>query len=164
MRLGFSVLAATMMTAAMVAQTAPGVDNPVDVRTDAQIKEQAKTLLAEARKSPAGSATVTLEKYPGHLTMLTVRTKPGGAEVHAAFNDFFIVEDGEATVLTGGTVVDAKETAPGETRGSRVEGGTPHLIKKGDVMHISPTVPHQTVVAPGKTFTYYVIKVAAPAQ
>jgi uncharacterized RmlC-like cupin family protein len=74
------------------------------------------------------------------------------------------VEDGEATVLTGGTVVDPKEASPGEMRGSGLEGATPHVIRKGDVMHISPGVPHQTVVAAGKTFTYYVIKVAEPQK
>jgi mannose-6-phosphate isomerase-like protein (cupin superfamily) len=152
------------MCTALGAQATPPMGNPADVRTQAAIDAQAKTLLADAQKNPSGNASVTLEKYPGHLTMLTVRTKAGGAEVHAAFDDFFIVEDGEATVMTGGTVIDPKEASPGEMRGSGLEGATPHIIRKGDVMHISPGVPHQTMVAPGKTFTYYVIKVAEPQK
>jgi quercetin dioxygenase-like cupin family protein len=43
-----------------------------------------------------------------------------------------------------------------------IEGGERHVMRKGDVVHISPDVPHQTLVASGKTFTYYVIKVEAP--
>lgn len=161
MRSGIIVgVAAIVMATGALAQATSSTVNPVDVRTQAAIDAQAKTLLADARKSPSGMAGVTLEKYPGHLTMLTVRMKSGGAEVHAAFDDFFIVEDGEATVLIGGTLVDPKEASPGEMRGSGLTGATPHVIRKGDVMHISPGVPHQTTVAPGNTFTYYVIKVA----
>jgi hypothetical protein len=29
----------------------------------------------------------------------------------------------------------------------------------GDVVHIAAGVPHQTLVAPGKQFTYFIIKV-----
>ena len=63
-----------------------------------------------------------LERYPGLLTLLTVRTKSGGAEMHANWNDVFVVLDGEATEMTGGTMVDRKEQADGETRGTRLEG------------------------------------------
>ena len=164
MRVRDVVCAAVILVGANSVALTQMTNNPVDVRTQAAINAQAATLLADAQKSSSGTAGVTLEKYPGHLTMLTVRTKPGGAEVHAAFNDFFIVEDGEATVMVGGTVIDSKEASPGEIRGSGLSGATPHVIRKGDVMHISPNVPHQTVVAPGKTFTYYVIKVAEPQK
>ena len=159
------VVGAWVLVAASVAVHAQesGAVQPVDRRSAEQISAQAKTMLEEARKTPAGIMAVTLEKYPGHLTMLTVRTKSGGAEVHADWNDFFFPVDGEASVVTGGTVVDPKESSPGETRGVRLEGATTTTpMHKGDVIHISPGVPHQTVVAPGKTFTYYVIKVAAP--
>lgn len=141
-------------------KTGPGIDR----RSHEQLEEQARSMLADALKSPSGIASVTLEKYPGHFTMLTVRTKSGGAEMHGQWNDIFVVLDGEATELIGGTIVDQKSAPGGETRGTRVEGGTPTPMRKGDVIHISPNTPHQTVLAPGKTFTYYVIKVAAPAS
>jgi mannose-6-phosphate isomerase-like protein (cupin superfamily) len=134
----------------------------IDRRSDAAIEAQAKTLMTQALASPSGSASVTLETYPGHITMLTVRTKSGGAEMHRDMNDMFVVLDGEAAETTGGTIVGAKETTPGETRGTRVDGGTETPMRKGDVIHISPNTPHQTILAPGKTFTYYVIKVAVP--
>lgn len=136
--------------------------NNVDYRSADQIAAQAKTLLADAQKSPAGLTSVTLEKYPGHMTMLTVRTKSGGAELHRRNNDIFVALDGEADVVTGGTIVDRKDSSPDEVRGTRVEGGTSHVMHKGDVLHISPNVPHQTVVPAGKTFTYYVVKVEEP--
>lgn len=130
-----------------------------------QIDTEAAQMLAQARNSKGGSESVTLGSYPGHKTMLTVRTRSGGGEMHADWNDIFIVLGGEATEVTGGHLVDAKAGSSGETRGSRVEGGESTAMRPGDVIHIAPDTPHQTLVAPGKTFTYFVIKVAAmPSQ
>ena len=154
--------ATTLAQSGTVGGAGGAVANPIDRRTAAQLAEQSKTLLEQARRDPQGIASVTLERYPGMMTMLTVRTKSGGAEMHAAWNDVFVVLDGEASEVTGGTIVDRKEQAGGETRGSRVEGGSPTLMRKGDVIHVSPNVPHQTVLEPGKTFAYYVIKIAVP--
>jgi mannose-6-phosphate isomerase-like protein (cupin superfamily) len=153
----------SLPTEAQTAKAEPETPvNGIDRRSSEQLATQARTLLAKAKASPSGSASVTLETYPGHLTMLTVRTKSGGAERHRDWNDMFVVLDGEATEMTGGTIVDAKENSPGETRGKEVSGGRPTPMRKGDVIHISPNTPHQTILEPGKTFTYYVIKIAAP--
>jgi quercetin dioxygenase-like cupin family protein len=92
--------------------------------------------------------------------MLSVRTKPGGAEQHNHYADIFIVLDGEVTEVIGGTMENGKETVPGELRGTRVTGGEEHVMRKGDLIHIAPGVPHQTTVANGTSFTYFVIKVA----
>lgn len=162
----FATLAAATAIAATAAraQATPPMDtNPIDVRTAAQIDKQAHEFLEQARTKPDGAVSATLERYPGHLTMLTARTKPGGAELHQHWNDMFVVIEGEATEVTGGTIEDAHETAPGEIRGKRVVGGTEHPMHKGDVIHIAPGTPHQTVVPEGKYFLYYVIKVEAPA-
>lgn len=162
------ILTLALLSSAAVLQAAaqsavPPMDtNPIDVTTAAQIDTKAHEFLDEARKRPDGSMSATLERYPGHLTMVSARTKPGGAELHQHTNDFFIVLDGEASEVTGGTIEDAKEVSPGEIRGKRVVGGTEHPMHKGDVIHIAAGTPHQTVVPEGKTFLYYVIKVDAP--
>ena len=44
-------------------------------------------------------------------------------EVHATEADLFYVIDGEATLITGGTVIGGRTTGPGQIRGSKVEGG-----------------------------------------
>jgi mannose-6-phosphate isomerase-like protein (cupin superfamily) len=95
--------------------------------------------------------------------MISARSKSGGAEVHAHFSDFLIVVDGEGTELTGGTVVEPKEGADGETRGLRLEGATSHALHKGDVIHIPAGTPHQAIEAPGQTLTLFVIKVETPS-
>jgi mannose-6-phosphate isomerase-like protein (cupin superfamily) len=163
MRSMFLGVAVVAMTASMTAQTPPMSKNPVDVTTNAAILARGNTMVAQARADPDGNAaSVTLENYPGHLTMLAVRVRDGGAEVHTNVNDFLIVEEGDGTEVTGGKVIGGKEISPGEIRGLRVEGGTPHVLHKGDVIHIKAGVPHQALVPAGKPFIYYVIKVTQP--
>jgi mannose-6-phosphate isomerase-like protein (cupin superfamily) len=125
----------------------------------AQLKQMAQKLEQQETFRTTGSAGETLDKYPGSFTMLTVRNTSGGAELHEHYADIFFVVDGEATLTSGGTVVDPKTTAPGEVRGSVVSGGVEQKLGKGDVVHISPNTPHQLSIPQGKTFTYFVVKV-----
>jgi mannose-6-phosphate isomerase-like protein (cupin superfamily) len=123
----------------------------------AQLLERAKHLQEQAAKGD-GSASETLEKYPHHYTMLAFRQKSGGGELHQNFADMFVILDGHATVVTGGSVVDQKTVSEGEIRGKSVEGGTRQEVRAGDVVHIPAGMPHQTLVADGDTVTYFVVK------
>jgi len=124
----------------------------------AQLLERAKHLQELAAKGD-GSASETLEKYPHHYTMLAYRQSSGGGELHQNFADIFFILDGHATVVTGGALVEEKQTGPGEVRGKSVDGGTRQDVKTGDIVHIPAGMPHQTIVAQGDTVTYFVIKV-----
>ena len=126
-----------------------------------ELAERGKALLEKARAG-SGSAGITLGHFAGHYTMLTARTASGGAELHGHWSDFLIVVDGEGTEMTGGTIVDRKDGPNGEVKGKTLEGATPHVLHKGDIMHIPAGTPHQSIEAPGQTITIYVIKVAAP--
>lgn len=106
-----------------------------------------------------GSASETLEKYPRHYTMLAFRAKSGGGELHQHFADIFTILDGHATLIAGGEVVEPKTTAPGEIRGASVKGGSRQELHTGDEVHIPAGTPHQMLVAPGGTVTYFVVKV-----
>jgi mannose-6-phosphate isomerase-like protein (cupin superfamily) len=140
----------------------PPLQTSPDVLQLPQLAARAKALLAQARKEN-GSVSLTLSRYPGHYTMLSARTTSGGGEVHTRVSDFLIVIDGEGTELTGGTMVDPKPGDNGEIRGTRLEGATPHVLHKGDVIHIPAGTPHQAIVAPGQSITLFVIKVEDPA-
>src|SRR6476646_3394802 len=61
------------------------------------------------------------------------RDKPGLAEIHTLDTDIIYVMQGAATLVTGGTAVDAKEIAANEIRGSRIEGGVTRQLSKGEV-------------------------------
>ena len=85
------------------------------------------------------------------------RDKPGQSEVHVADTDIFVVVDGQATIVLGGRMIDPKETAPGELRGSGIEGGTDYLLEPGVVLTVPRNTPHWVrETKPG--FRYYVIK------
>lgn len=94
------------------------------------------------------------ESYMVHASR---REKPGIAEVHSVDADIVHVLAGTAALVTGGQAVNLKETAPGEFRGERIEGGATYQLKKGDVIIVPAGVPHwfQEVSNP---FEYYVVK------
>ena len=70
------------------------------------------------------------------------RVSAGQVEIHDRETDIFYITDGEATFVTGGTIVGAKQTAPGQTRGTDLHGGTTVRLRKGDVVTIPAGVPH----------------------
>ena len=88
------------------------------------------------------------------------RAAPGEVEYHERFVDVMHVVQGTATVVTGGSMVDAREVAPGELRASAAEGGEPHELSEGDVLAIPNGVPHQFTEV-SNPFLYFVVKVAA---
>ncbi len=142
------------ITAAAMAQS-----GGVNYYSAFQLQQMAQKLEQQESLRTTGSAGETLDKYPGHFTMLTVRTASGGAEVHEHYADIFFVVDGEATLTTGGTVLNPASAGPGETRGTAVQGGVRQKLGKGDVVHISPKTPHQLSISEGHSFTYFVVKV-----
>ncbi len=85
------------------------------------------------------------------------RTEAGMAEVHTQDADIIYVMSGSATLVTGGTVVEGKNTAADEIRGSAIRGGETRNLAPGDVVIVPAGVPHwfQRVSNP---FTYYVVK------
>jgi mannose-6-phosphate isomerase-like protein (cupin superfamily) len=100
-----------------------------------------------------------LGTYGNHYMGISRREGDGSAEVHETEVDVWIVQAGEATLIVGGTMVQPKTVKPHEIRGTSIEGGETKQLKPGDIVHIPVKVPHQLKIAPGKTFTYLVIKV-----
>lgn len=126
----------------------------------ADLLEKAKHLQELAAEK--GNASEKLETYPHHYTMLAFRNRTGGGEVHQKYADVFYILDGQATLVTGGEVVDPKSTGPGETLGASVKGGSRQELKAGDVVNIPASMPHQMILGAGDTVTYFVIKVEEP--
>jgi glc operon protein GlcG len=94
------------------------------------------------------------DKYMVHTSR---RDKAGVAEVHTKDADIIYVQEGSATFVTGGTVVEAKETAPDEIRGTEIQGGETRTIAKGDVLIVPAGTPHWFKEVPAP-MTYYVVK------
>jgi quercetin dioxygenase-like cupin family protein len=131
----------------------------VDAYSSRQLAIQAQRL----REKPGFSTGVsgqTLERYSTHYTMLIVRDKDGESELHRNVADVFFVTAGKATLWTGGTMQNARNTEPGEQRGSGLTNATSISLKTGDIVHIPANVPHQLRIASGDSFTYFVVKVS----
>ncbi len=86
------------------------------------------------------------------------RDKAGEAEVHILDTDLIYVQDGSATFVTGGTVINPKTTETNEIRGEAIAGGETRQIARGDVITIPNGTPHWFKDVRGP-FTYYVVKV-----
>ena len=99
---------------------------------------------------------------PGVTVQGGHRTGPGQTEIHEKETDVIYVIEGEATMVTGGTVIGNKQTAPGQFRGTSIEGGKTQRLTKGDVIVIPAGTPHwfKAVVAPA--VNYYVVKAVKP--
>ena len=95
---------------------------------------------------------------PG-LIVLANRREAGQVEYHDRTNHVFIMVEGEATFITGGTMVDAKRTAPDQMRAASIEGGVTHHLVKGDVITIPAKTPHWFKDIPTKTVAYYAVNI-----
>ncbi len=155
-----SAAAQTAAAPAPSVADAPVSTNPSDYFAGDSFAAREADILKRAIASPGGNAGDLLAKYPNHYINLNVRVRPGKGELHSHWNDIFVVLDGEATEVTGGTIPGMTMDANGEGHGEMVVGGVEHKLHKGDVLHITAGTPHQTLMEPGKTFTYLVIKVA----
>jgi len=91
------------------------------------------------------------------LIVLAQRREAGEVEVHENTNHVFIIVEGEATFVTGGTMVGAKNTAPGQIRAASVQGGQTYHLTKGDVITVPAKTPHWFKEVPSKTIAYYAV-------
>ena len=96
------------------------------------------------------------------------QTPPGVAAVHFKVTEIYHVMDGAGTLVTGGTMVNAKtrpadstpvrlEDGPGAS-GTAIQGGVTRRIKAGDVVVIPAGVPHWFSEIEG-SITYVVVRV-----
>ena len=95
---------------------------------------------------------------PG-LVVLAQRREAGPVEYHDHTNHVFVMVEGEATLVVGGTMVDSKRTAPDQMRAPSLEGGTTYHLSKGDVITIPAKTPHWFKEVPTKTVAYYAVNI-----
>lgn len=120
----------------------------------------AVTQLDAERVRAAFAKGEPLVETAGYKVHASRRDAPGQAEVHTRDTDVIYVLSGTATFVTGGRVVEPKEVAAGEIRGSRIEGGTQRTLAPGEVIVVPNGTPHWFQAVPGP-FTYYVVKPTA---
>ena len=144
------VLSLALIVSAGVAQqsTPAGADNGVVYVPHDKVNQ---TFVKGGGIIPRTSGGVTV--------MAGFHDTPGSAEVHTLDTDVFYVTKGGATFITGGKVVEPKESGANEIRGKSIEGGTTHNLSEGDVIVIPKGVPHQFKEITGVPVLYFVVKV-----
>ena len=91
------------------------------------------------------------------------REAPGIAEIHTRDTDIFYILEGSAVFVTGGKAIEPKTVAPNELRGTRIDGGEPRQLRKGDIIIVPNGIPHWFKEVHGPLL-YYVVKVTAPPE
>src|ERR1700721_3878756 len=98
---------ASLLVAACMVPFAGAQTLTVDHVTQSQLQEKATELNAKAQ-GPEGVASSTLNQYPNHFTMIALRSKNGGAEIHENYAAFFFVGQGSGKFLPGATAQNAQ--------------------------------------------------------
>jgi len=150
-----SMLFAAATLAALVFPAAAQTQNPKPGDVMYVTPAEAAALTA---KVADGVSTHFLVKKDTYGQELVYRTASGVPEVHRDWADHFVVTEGEATLVLGGTVVGEKETGPGEKRGTSITGGKEYRLTPGTNLTVPPGMPHWTVLKPGTHFRAVVFK------
>ena len=106
-----------------------------------------------------GAASDTIREFGGYSLLLRVLVRSGEAMVDERHGLTFVVLEGRATMVSGGTLERARRVACGEVWGSAVEGGARRELRRGDVVHIAAGVPHQFLLPGESSFSCLVIRV-----
>jgi quercetin dioxygenase-like cupin family protein len=100
------------------------------------------TYADHAKVATALAKNGELAQGEGYRVTGAHRDGPGRVEVHEKEADIFYVTDGEATFVTGGTMVDGKMAKTGQWLGNDIQGGETHHLTKGDVVVVPAGTPH----------------------
>jgi mannose-6-phosphate isomerase-like protein (cupin superfamily) len=145
---------ACMLLLAPAAARAQAADSVQHLSADAL-----RTAVAAVPGEADRSLYVRMVADRGYTVLAIRRTGDGEAEIHSEWDDVMTVQEGTATLLHGGRVQGGRETAPGELRGGRIDGGTRQVLAPGDVAVIPAGTPHQVLVPAGGSIRYLVTKV-----
>jgi quercetin dioxygenase-like cupin family protein len=123
--------------------------------------ESGVTYVGHDKVSAALAKGGPLVGAPDLLVSGSHRDKAGQVEVHDKETDVIYMVDGEATFVTGGTMIGGKVTKAGQSLGTDIKGGDTHHLTKGDVIVVPAGVPHWFKEVPNSV-SYYVVKVLKP--
>jgi mannose-6-phosphate isomerase-like protein (cupin superfamily) len=103
-----------------------------------------------------------------HRTKTAGKDAPGGIE-HSQITEIYHVIEGNATLVTGGTMENLMEVPPdsptvtvlngSSTRGGSIQNGVSRKIGPGDVVIIPPNTPHWFSEITSDQIVYLVVRV-----
>jgi mannose-6-phosphate isomerase-like protein (cupin superfamily) len=131
----------------------------VEQWTAASLKQFDQKMHDDATQDPHHFAVEQLADFPNDSFLWVRREADGQVEWHETQADVFFVRSGSATLLLGGTMLNAETVGPHEKRNGSIQGGVRRKLSAGDVVRIPPRVPHQILLEGSHEFDYFVVKI-----
>jgi quercetin dioxygenase-like cupin family protein len=152
-RITVSLFAAALLTPCAFAQTPLRATPPEGFKY-----LSAKEVEALTDKPGPGAKTAFPVDHEDYDVEYAKRTDKGNEpEVHLHRTHYIHVLSGEAILVYGGTVTNARETGPGQIRGDAIAGGTSMTVRAGDFLQIPAGMPHLFNVASPSVKFHYVV-------
>lgn len=101
----------------------------------------------------------TIGNHDGHSLYLVLRGRTGAAEVHLTESDYYIGIRGHTTFVIGGELENPKELPRKQIHGTGIKGGKSRVIGPGDIVHVPPNTPHNTIINPDEPYMYLLFKI-----
>src|SRR5215471_16117909 len=131
-RISVFVFATALMAPCAVAQTPLRSSPPEGFKY-----LSAKDVEALTDKPGPGAKTAFPVDHENYNVEYAQRSDKGNEpEVHLHNTHYIQVLSGEATLIYGGTVTNARESGPGQVRGDGISGGTSMTVRAGDFLQI----------------------------
>lgn len=140
-----TTLAIILLSAATSAQTPAPTVPPV--ATDVTAADVMKFIDALPRNSvsdnPIRGVEVTGDYRIGVFGVFRPREMPGGSNLHQVnTTEIYYMLTGYATLVTGGTMTEARQENENWVRGVAIEGGVSRRVGPGDIIIIPGHTPH----------------------
>ena len=117
----------------------------------------AKDVVALTDQPGPGVKAAFFDRQETYFVEYAARTDAGNeAEMHARWAHHIDILEGEGTLTYGGTISNARETAPGELRGGTIQGAATIALHPGDYVQIPAGMPHLVTASAGKKLRYVI--------
>ncbi len=117
----------------------------------------AKDVEALTSQPGPGAKTAFPVDHENYYVEYAQRSDKGNEpEVHTHWTHYIHVLSGEATLVYGGTVTNARQSGEGQIRGDAITGGRSMTVKTVDFLQIPAGMPDLFNVPAGRKFGYVV--------
>jgi len=123
------------------------------------------SLVDKAKADRKGDAPTTAEPIlllAPYRAQLEYRPIGGPAALHEKDAELMVVLQGAGDIVTGGKLVNEKRVNANNMTGTSIEGGTSHLVVKGDMILIPANSPHQVTPSGGAPIVLMTMHVPDP--
>lgn len=140
-----AIVFTALITALVTAQTPAPAEPPVATDITADAIRQFIDALPRDRVSdnPIRGVAVTGDYRIGLYGVYRPKEMPGGSNLHQVnTTEIYYMLSGYATLVTGGTMTEARQENSDWVRGVGIEGGVSRRVGPGDVIIIPGHTPH----------------------